>query len=526
MTQSIDFHLSSSVSEGRKQFTSIYYTVSEAIDALGYGSYQLLISVWLGIVMCSFTIENCLVLELPFQLACYWEGLNHASGLIVISLMKCTSPLWGYAADCYGRKPPIIISVLVQLLLITFIVNVSIGTTLFMMFQLLIASFQEALLIMFALLVEYSPSTSRVQSVMFSEIFCFVGRIAAILYSYLMGGYINAGRNMLLVSAIPLLSIFILTCYWFPDSALFLSKNGKEEAVGGQINSIAKLNVKKDVLNRIQITNVIRTDEKRKDPCFEFFRLALGHGHFYTTFVTWSLWFLNGIAYNGITFATPTIVKGSESCYTDKIETFGVLGEENGPCDLVDSSDFQDIALNTAAEFPAILIGAILIDVFGRRGTIVSCTSLYLVCLAPIIISYCEISQTAITIFLFIARGAAMIWFMTNLVFTLEQYSTKTRCTGLGIGYCFMQLGSVISILIRNYVISYSITLSVFVFFSIGVFGFLLAIYMPAFEITKDLSSIGEVTIEESEAISIEYIPSKSIEIRRKNVGRKRVDIT
>ena len=518
--------MSQNKGEERKQFTSIYYTVSEAIDALGYGSYQLLLSVWLGIVLCSCAIQNYIIMILPYQLNCYLEGLNETSVFVVKIVMKCSAPMWGYFADRYGRKPPIVITVLVQLLLILFTINVQDRTS-FLIFQLLLACFESALPIFFALVVEYSPSTSRVQSVMFLQIFWFVGQVSVILCSWLMNDGLfmldrNGNSDIMMAICIPLLSIFIITCYWFPDSALFLSKAGKEGEVGGQMSCVAKLNGKKDVLDQIQITNVLRNDENLKDPCSEFFYLALGKENFYTSVVIWSLWFLNGIAYYGITFSTVAIVEGSDSCYADTVETFGVLAEDLQPCGEINSSDYLYILLITVAEFPAILTGAILIDAIGRKGIYITCTCVYTVCLTPLIISYCEINQTGITVLLFVARGASMIWFMTNIIFTLEHYATKMRCTGIGTGYGFMSLGSLISFLIAHYVISYSITLTAFVYFSVGVFGFLFSIYMPPLEARRDLSSIGEVIIGESEAISIEYIPSNAIEIRRKKVGTKR----
>ena len=207
--------MSQNKDEERKQFTSIYYTVSEAIDALGYGSYQLLLSVWMGMVLCSCAIENYFILILPYQLNCYLEGLNETSVFVVKILMNCSAPMWGYFADRYGRKPPIVITVLVQLLLILFTINVQDGT-LFRIFQLLLACFQSALPIFFALLVEYSPSTSRVQSVMFLQIFWFVGQITVILSSWLTNDGLfmldkNMNSNIMMATCIPLLSVFILT---------------------------------------------------------------------------------------------------------------------------------------------------------------------------------------------------------------------------------------------------------------------------------------------------------------------------
>ena len=434
--------------------------------------------------------------------------------------MKCAAPVWGYISDYFGRKPAIIGSVLFQLVLIIGIINTE-SQSLVLICRLLYICCLSALPLCYVLLAEYCPSTSRGQSIMFLQIYWFGGEILTILISWTFIKDVDGWRSIVMI-AIPILSVFAATCYWLPESLLFLSKSGKEEKVGSQIKSVANLNGTSGVLDQIQITNVLTTNETLKDPCLEFLRFILSPGSFYTSLVIWSLWFLNGIAYYGLIFSGLAILRGLDSCYTKTNEDTDLFEDEMEPCHILVTSGYEHVIVNTVAEFPAILIGAIMIDVLGRKRTYITCIGIFSVCLIPLIIRHCEINQTWTSILLFVARGAAMIWFTTNIVFTLENYSTKVRCTGLCTGYCFMQLGAILAVAIRKYIMAYSLSVSIFVYFAIGTFGLIFAIYLPCDTATEDLSYIGGEIVEREEPISIEYIPTKSIEIRRKIVGRKK----
>ena len=510
----------------RKLFTSTNCTISETINALGFGSYQILLSFCLGIVLLSCAVEVFLFIMLPPLLNCYWGESDGESGkystsiLVVTIMMKCVAPVWGYISDYFGRKPALIISVLLQLLLIIVIINTQ-GKSLVLIFKLIYSCCLSALPIIYVLLAEYCPSTSRGQSIMFLQIYWFGGEILTILISWTFIKDVDGWKGIAMIG-IPLLSVFGVMCYWIPESLLFLSKSEKEQKVGSQIKDVARLNGTNGVLNQIQITNVLTTDGTLKDPCLEFFRLILSPETCYTCLIIWSLWFLNGIAYYGIIFSGLAILRGLDSCYTKTNDDINIFADELESCHVLVTSGYEHVIVNTVAEFPAILIGAIMIDVLGRKRTFITCTGTFSACLIPLIIRHCEINQTWTSILLFITRGAAMIWFTTNIVFTLENYSTKVRCTGLGTGYCFMQLGAILAVSIRKYVMAYSLSLSIFVYFAIGSFGLIFGIYLPSDTATKDLGHIGEVIAERVEAISIEYIPSKSIEIRRKRIERKK----
>merc|ERR1712018_776673 len=101
----------------------------------------------------------------------------------------------------------------------------------------------------------------------------------------------------------------------------------------------------------------------------------------------------------------------------------------------------------------------------------IMCIGIFAVSLSPLIIRHCEMDTVLPFVLLFMARGAGTSWFGNNIVFSLESYSTKTRCTGLGIGLSFMLLGGIVAYLIQLYLKPYSVAIIIFIYFSTSVMG-------------------------------------------------------
>ena len=519
--------MSENLRDKGNQSVFINCTLSEAIDAFGFGSYQLLLAVCLGITIFSFAVEITSLIIIQPLLECGWEVSEVQNGYILTNIatimaIALAAPVWGYASDRFGRRPVIMISVFVQIILIISITLVP-DNVWFLMLRIFFGCSLASFPIFYVLLAEYNPSTSRGQSAMFLQIFWIGGGILTMLLSWSIVKVPWSWRLVAMVGVSPLI-LFIALSYWLPESVLYLSKMGKEDELGYQINSVASFNGKLDILDQMEINNILTDEDNEHDPCLELFQLILGPDNLCNSLIIWSLWFLNGIAYYGAIFATPAINDWLSSCYNhqeDEITMLHIETVESELCSLIDSKEYEHFVWNSLAEFPAIIIGAFAIDFLGRRKTYLICTGIYAVSLSPLIIRHCLMDTTSPFVFLFIARGAGMAWFSNNIVFSLENYSTKTRCTGLGIGFFIMQLGAVFALSIKSFLIPYSVTIFIFVYFVASVLGFLLGMYLPKETTRADLSYVGEVMMDEIEPILIHNGQSDSIEIERKLQPRK-----
>ena len=480
-------------------------TLSEAIDAFGFGSYQLVLVLCLGITLFSCAIETIALIVIRPLSECGWEISSLQDGnilpfLATISMIVLAAPLLGYAADRFGRKLVINISVSIQMILATLIVLVP-ENDLFLVLRLFYCCMLASLPVSYVLLAEYTPNTSRGQSAMLLQMFLVGGEILTILLSWSVVHESQDWKIIIMIGTFPLI-LFISTSYWLPESVLYLSKMAKEEELGYHLNNVATFNGKLDVLDQMEINNILITDKNAGDPCFEIFQLILGERNLRSSLITWTLWFLNGIAYFGTIFITSMMYTWIVSCYnhkTDDIKMVRVQTIETETCSLIDSKEYEHFVWNSLAEFPAVFISALIIDILGRRNMYIMCIGIFAVSLSPLIIRHCEMDSVLPFVLLFMSRGAGIAWFGNNIVFSLESYSTKTRCTGLGIGLSFMLLGGIAAYFIQQYLKPYSVAIIIFIYFSTSVMGFLLVMHLPTEEMKSDLGYVGEVMVEKND---------------------------
>ena len=92
-----------------------YYTISEAIDAMGYGKFQIYLSLAAGLAFLSDAMEMMILSVLAPALECQasWNVTKNSIASLSSSVflaMMLTSPIWGFIADTYGRRSSLMIS--------------------------------------------------------------------------------------------------------------------------------------------------------------------------------------------------------------------------------------------------------------------------------------------------------------------------------------------------------------------------------------------------------------------------------
>ena len=91
----------------------INYSLSEAIDALRFGAFQILLAIGLGLALLSDSMEIMVLAVLGPALECTWNISKTSVALITTCVflgMAISAPLWGYASDRFGRKKVLIVS--------------------------------------------------------------------------------------------------------------------------------------------------------------------------------------------------------------------------------------------------------------------------------------------------------------------------------------------------------------------------------------------------------------------------------
>jgi MFS family permease len=94
--------------------SSKHHTISEIIDAIGYGTFQIQLSVAAGVAFLADAMEIMILSVLGPVLKCSHWGISTTEvALLTTSVfiaMAISSPVWGFVADVYGRRMALVIS--------------------------------------------------------------------------------------------------------------------------------------------------------------------------------------------------------------------------------------------------------------------------------------------------------------------------------------------------------------------------------------------------------------------------------
>ena len=506
------------------------YTLSEAIDALGFGAFQLLLTLSLGIAMLSDSMEVMALVVLGPALECTW-GISKTDVALITTCVflgvAIGSPLWGYISDKIGRKNTLIVSCT---LLLVFGISTVFAPTLkwFLALRFFVGICLSCFPVCYVLLAEYVPSKMRGRATTLMQFVWAFGGIILLLFAWGMMTTPESWKELLLVCVVPIV-IFLGAGYWLPESLLYLFKKGHEEKARNLLKSVAFMNGKVNGFEQMRIVNTVSNNEVSSGSegslckVLKEIYVIVQPDKILLTIKLWSMWFLNGIAYYGIILSTTTILRALDECDKNipvQVEissaynvtfNYGTVGgnKEQTPislenssndtlktCKLLTPDEYHRLILETVAEFPAVLITAYALDVIGRKNTYLVSTGIFVLSITPLCIKPCEMTKSWATFLLFCARGCTVAWNTTDFVYTPENYPTKVRATALGICSCLMRFGVMITPFIGQVLMSNSVTLGTLIYILAGAITFLLSISLPSETTVADLSTIGESVLE------------------------------
>lgn len=83
------------------------FTVTQAVNALGFGWFQVKLSLWTGLCWMADSMEMTILSILSPALHCHWHITRYQQALtttVVFLGMMLSSTFWGNLSDRYGRK--------------------------------------------------------------------------------------------------------------------------------------------------------------------------------------------------------------------------------------------------------------------------------------------------------------------------------------------------------------------------------------------------------------------------------------
>ncbi|XP_060520106.1 synaptic vesicle 2-related protein [Cylas formicarius] len=429
------------------------YTVTQAVNALGFGWFQVKLSLWTGLCWMADSMEMTILSILSPALHCSWHISRYQQALtttVVFLGMMLSSTFWGNLSDRYGRKHALS---LCALLLFYYGLLSSVAPS--FMWMLLLRG-----LVGFAigctpqsvtLYAEFLPTKQRAKCVVLLDCFwalgaCFEVALALVVMPTL------GWQWLLALSTGPLLA-FALICPWLPESARFHVASGQTDKALETLEKIAKDNGKPMLLGRLVVDDAMMSSPHRgrfKDLLVPSLRL--------TSFLLWFIWCSCAFCYYGLVLMTTELFETSTLICSEHPIPIQSLDTCSADCRQLQTTDYIDLLWTTLAEFPGIFITIFIIEKFGRKKTMASQFVIYAICCCFLVV--CSGKRPLLTVMLFLARGIIAGVFQAAYVYTPEVYPTSLRSIGVGSCSAMARLGAMFTPYVAQVLLKSSVTLA------------------------------------------------------------------
>ncbi|XP_066511071.1 synaptic vesicle 2-related protein-like isoform X2 [Hoplias malabaricus] len=426
------------------------FMVEDAVEAIGFGTFQWKLSILTGLSWMADAMEMMILSILAPQLHCEWRLPSWEVALltsVVFIGMMISSSLWGNISDKYGRKTGLKMSVLWTLFYGILSAFAPIyGWILFL--RALVGFGIGGAPQSVTLYAEFLPMRSRATCILLIEVFWALGTVFEVLLAILVMPTLG-WRWLLALSTIPLF-IFAILCFWLPESARYDVLSGNQEKA---LNTLKRIATENNVPMPLGKLIVARQEDrgKIKDLFLPHFR--------WTTVLLWFIWFSNAFSYYGLVLLTTELFQEGGACGASKGSKTELRC--NLECKYLNSDDYKDLLWTTLSEFPGLLVTLWAIDRLGRRKTMALCFLVFSLCIVPL---YACVGRTSLTVLIFIARAFIAGGFQAAYVYTPEVYPTATRALGLGTSSGMARVGALITPFVAQVMLESSVYLTLSVY--------------------------------------------------------------
>ncbi|KAM0733486.1 Synaptic vesicle 2-related protein [Formica fusca] len=424
------------------------FTVVQAINMLGFGKFQVKLSLFTGLCWMVDSMEITILSILSPSLHCDWGISRYQQALtttVVFLGMMLSSTFWNNLSDRYGRKQALTLCAV----LLSYYAFLSSFAPNFLWILLLrgvvgfaIGCVPQSV----TLYAEFLPAKQRGRCVILLDCFwalgaCFEVAIALIVMP-------NLGwRWLLILSSIPLF-IFAVISPWLPESTIFDMTTGKTDRAVSTLERVARENKKSLPIGRLVMDRFYQAHHGQlKD--------VLSKEMCKTSALLWLVWMITAFCYYGVVLMTTELFHtSSEQCGTQD------TNKDENTCQLdcrLQRGDYIDLLWTTLAEFPGIFSTVFAIERIGRRKTM-ACQLVMFAMVICFLSRTCLLSRAALTIAIFLARGLIAGVFQAAYVYTPEVYPTHLRSIGVSACSAMARIGAMVTPYIAQVFLQWSIT--------------------------------------------------------------------
>ncbi|CAN6199507.1 unnamed protein product [Urochloa humidicola] len=375
------------------------YTTDEALSRLGFGRFQALLLGFLGTGWVAEAMEVMLLSFVGPSVKEEWGVSGGAEGLItsvVFAGMLMGACVGGIGSDKYGRRAGFLFTAIVSgvpgflcafspnyatLLALRFVVGLGLGGS-----HVLPTWF-----------LEFVPAENRGSWIAAFTCFWTLGTILEALLAWAIMPILG-WRWLLALSSTPCFILLIFSSI-IPESPRYLC-------------------------SRVLLLTEERLDEdtSTKSNGKNTFQAFWSRDLIRSTLLLWLVHFANYFAYYGLVYLISEL-----------------SSRRSQP---KDSSLYINVLVTSFAEFPGLLLAAILIDRIGRRVTLGGMILLCCAFLAPLAT---QLREDLSIILLFCARTCVMGAFAVLHVYSPEIYPTSCRNTGVGFANVIGRIGTIVA---------------------------------------------------------------------------------
>lgn len=444
------------------------YTIQEAIDHLGFGWFQIKLSIISGIAFMADSMEIMLLSILGPVLSCEW-GLQSWEQALLTTLvmigMASGSSFWGKMSDQHGRKTALTLAST----LIGYFGLLSAFSPMYewmAICRFLVGCCLAALPQTVTLYSEYLPTHSRAACLLALEVFFAIGSAVEVILALIVLPRLS-WRYLMAFSALPVL-FYPIFSPWLPESARYLLTCGRHKEAVAMLEMVARDNGKTMPQGKLATHNLENSERGRIKDLYEPGRRRL------SIFLN-ILWFFLGFSYYGMALLLPTLLNKPDGCHG-----YDVQKEEKGSCSLnckpFTREDYTELAVTSFADAPGLLVAYLLQLVMGRRASMSVTTTIYSVVL--FICNFC-LNRSTLAAFMFITKALISGAHQTVFIYTPECYPTPIRALGMGICSGLARCGAVVTPYVAQVATQWSAFFSFTVYGVVGLLAALFAYLLP-----------------------------------------------
>ena len=425
------------------------YRAADALDAMGFGTFQVMILAFVGLAWTADAMEMMLLSFLGPAMRCEFGVGKTAEGLltsVVFAGMMIGAPSWGAMSDQRGRRPALLGSATATLAGgVGSALAGSFGAMLF--FRFCVGVGLGGVPVAYGLFIEFLPSGNRGMNLCLIELFWTLGSAIESGLAWIVLPH-GSWRLLLLLSTTPLFA-FIVCIIIVPESVMYSVSAGRMDEAKETLRRVSKANGKPlppgelvashagdapELEDRtVFLGSESRTKKFLRKHVPTSFRALLSKTHAKTSLLVWLIFFGCAFLYYGVVLLTTTLnVRENASASLKCLQN-------NSP--YLTSGEYADIFFSSLAEVPGVLIAVAVIDRIGRRGSMALTLAATAVFTFPI--AFKSIGVGIRDVALFCSRSAAFASFTILYVFTGEIYPTRIRSSGLGVGNSFARIGGI-----------------------------------------------------------------------------------